>query len=273
MQVNPQAPYSSDVPGPWTDPSLSPPLPKLRSSTNSLFVRPPGTCKISLSQSIVRTFGRLFERISSGGVRDEAEMHGRSTYGVSGPRLVVQALGEASCKFNKIGQSNFHWDFSAAVLEVLDLCREAFGMGMVEGWKEIGGRKWGSLGGMVFIIMVMMMSGMVVRANVNVNRQKTRWKSVSCPRLKYIEVLKWIGKPENRTNSRSSLFYISCRLSTQNMFYFSESSCPDYCLYQSNSNESPWWEGRRVDMTSMLSYKSSYVVCNSPGITWRWRKR
>ena len=144
MQVNPQAPYSSDVPGPWTDPSLSPPLPKLRSSTNSLFVRPPGTCKISLSQSIVHTFGRLFQRISSGGVRDEAEMHGRSTYVVSGPRLVVQALGKASCKFNKIGQYNFHWDLSAAVLEVLDLCGEAFGMGMVEGWKEIGGRKWGS---------------------------------------------------------------------------------------------------------------------------------
>ena len=29
------------------------------------------------------------------------------------------------------------------------------------------------LGGVVFIIMVMMMSGMVVRANVDVNRQET----------------------------------------------------------------------------------------------------
>ena len=67
-----------------------------------------GTGKISLSQSIARTTGRLFQRISSGGVRDEAEMDGRSTYVVFGPRLVAQALGKASCKFNKIGQSNFH---------------------------------------------------------------------------------------------------------------------------------------------------------------------
>ena len=163
MQVNPQALHSSDVPGSWIDPLLSPPLPKLRSSsTNSLFVRPPGTGKISLSQSIARTFGRLFQRISSSGVLDEAEMHGRSTYVVSG--LVVQALGEASCKFNKTGQSSFHWDLSAAVLEVLDLCGKAFGMGMVEGWVEENEDR---LGEKEMVLMVMMVSRIV---DVNVNR-------------------------------------------------------------------------------------------------------
>ena len=113
------------------------------------FVGPPGTGKTSLGQSVAKALGRSFQRISLGGVRDEAEIRGhRRTYVASGPGLVVQALRKAgrpdpvmllcgldssrasihltfSCRFfrdeiDKIGQINFHGDPGAALLEVLD---------------------------------------------------------------------------------------------------------------------------------------------------------
>jgi Lon-like ATP-dependent protease len=93
------------------------------------FVGPPGVGKTSIGESIAKSLGRQFHRISMGGDRDTSSLKGfRRTYVGAVPGKIVRALKTVEVEnpvilideVDKLGQRSQQGDPGSVLLEILD---------------------------------------------------------------------------------------------------------------------------------------------------------